>query len=156
MSNPVRCWAPKGVRPLVTAQRVRECLYVYSAACPSDGENFSLILPTCNSKSMELFLDEFSSHYRDYQAVMIMDRASWHPSKTCDRWNNIRFIRQPARSPELNPVEHLWEYLRENYFHNRIFDSIDDVENELCLTLSQLHHDKDTVRSFTGFHWAIL
>ena len=50
--QPVRCWAPKKVRPSVPKQIVREFLYVYAAACPNDGESFSLILPEVNSGSM--------------------------------------------------------------------------------------------------------
>ena len=77
MSDPVRCWAPPGVRPRVAAQRIREYLYVYSAVCPNDGELFSLILPQANAATAEVFFNEFSEAYASYRVVMVMDQASW-------------------------------------------------------------------------------
>ena len=64
---------------------------------------------------------------------------------------NIRLIQQPSYSPELNPVEHLWEELRENYFPNKAFKSLDAVEQALCKALRDLHEDPNRVRSMTNF-----
>ncbi|NEO25178.1 transposase [Moorena bouillonii] len=52
-----------------------------------------------------------------------MDKAGWHRSKSLEIPENIRIIFQPAYSPELMPVEHLWEHIRENYFYNKILTS---------------------------------
>lgn len=60
MDNPAYCWAPRGLRPGVKAQRVRESTYVYSALSPQDGDLFSLILPYADTDRMELFMDEFA------------------------------------------------------------------------------------------------
>jgi transposase len=153
MSEPVRCWAPPGVRPRVAQQRIREYLYVYSAVCPQDGELFSLILPQANAATAEVFLREFSEAYASYRVVMVMDRASWHPREGDRRWDNLRFIHQPAHSPELNPAEHLWEHMRESYFHNQVFSSLDALEEELVQALQQMENDKPTIQSLTGFRW---
>ena len=153
MADPVRCWAPPEIRPIVPLQRIREYLYVYTALCPWNGENFSVILPYANSEAMNLFLKEFSQQYKDYRVVMVMDRASWHPADDTQQFENIRFISLPARSPELNPVEHFWEYLRENYFHNFYFENIEKLENKLVETILLMEENKNTVQSFAGFHW---
>jgi putative transposase len=155
MSNPVRCWAPPGVRPRVAAQRIREYLYAYSAVCPQDGALFSLILPQANAATAEIFFNEFSKAHASYRVVMVMDQASWHPREGDERWENIRFIHQPAHSPELNPAEHLWEHMRENYFHNQAFSSLDALEEELVRALQEMENDKPTIQSLTGFHWTI-
>jgi hypothetical protein len=134
---------------------VREYGYVYGAVCPWDGESFSLILPQANTPSMELFLQEFSNYYRDYRVVMVMDQASWHRAGSLEGFDNICIIHQPAHSPEVNPVEHLWEYFRENYFHNHGYNSLDELAETLVQALVSLSNDKSTVQSLTGFHWTI-
>ena len=155
MSNPVRCWLPPGVRPLIPQQRVREYLYVYTAVSPGDGENFSLILPRSNTEMMNMFPEDFSKQYQGYRIIAVMDRAPWHPSESSDKFDNIRVIRQPPYSPELNPAEHIWEYIRENHFHNRQFKTLDILEEELVNVLYELGQNKNIVKSVTGFQWII-
>jgi len=71
--------------------------------------------------------------------------------KIC-RWKtNIRLIFQPAYSPEVNPVEHLWEEVREKYLHNRIFPSLEDLIEVLCQALTDLTEDKKRLRSMMFF-----
>ena len=54
---------------------------------------------------------------------MVLDGAGWHKSKAMTIPDNIRLLSLPPYSPELNPVEHLWDELREKHFHNRTFDT---------------------------------
>lgn len=89
MSNPVRCWTPPGVRPLIHQQRVREYIYAYTAVSPDDGENFSLILPRSNKEMMNIFLEEFSEQYKGYRVIIAMDGAPWHPSENSNKSDNI-------------------------------------------------------------------
>ena len=156
MSNPVRCWSPPGVRPLIPQQRVREYICAYTAVSPDDGENFSLILPRSNKEMMNIFFEEFSEQYKDYRVIIAMDGAPWHPSESSDKFDNIRVIRQPPYSPELNPVEHIWEYIRENDFHNRQFKTLDKLEDKLVDVLYRLGQNKNIVKSVAGFHWAYI
>lgn len=151
--TPVKCWAPKRIRPILPKQIIRQYVYVYSAICPKDGENFSLILPECNTDSMKLFLEEFSNYYKDYRNIMIADQASWHRSEELKQFNNLELIFLPPYSPELNPVEHLWEYLREKYFHNRSWESIDKLEDRLEEALIETIKNKEIVKSFSNFKW---
>lgn len=85
----------------------------------------SLILPAANTAMMNLFLSHVSQTLADYFIIMQVDQAGWHRSKELRVPANIRLIEQPASSPEVNPVEHLWEELREKYLHNRVFPSLD-------------------------------
>ena len=73
--QPVKCWVPKGIRPIVPKQIIRDFIYVYSAVCPWDGESFSLLYGNMDSECMSSFLNEFSRYYKDYRTIMIMDRA---------------------------------------------------------------------------------
>jgi len=84
----------------------------------------------------------------------MMATSSRYPTtgpKIC-RWKtNMRLIFQPAYSPEVNPVEHLWEEVREKYLHNRVFSSLDELIEVLCQALSELTQDKERLRSMMFF-----
>lgn len=82
---------------------------------------------------------------------MQVDQAGWHSAKDLVIPENIRLIPQPAYSPELNPVEHIWDELREKYFHNRIFPSLELLIDALCQELNALADDAERLRSLTGF-----
>lgn len=82
---------------------------------------------------------------------MRVDQAGWHSAKDLAVPENIRLVPQPAHSPELNPVEHIWDELREKYFHNRIFSSLELLIDVLCQGLNALADDTECLRSLTGF-----
>ncbi len=69
----------------------------------------ALVLPYANTQMMNLFLEQVSMEFQDYFLIIQVDGAAWHKSKGLVIPENIRLITQPAYSPELNPVEHLWE-----------------------------------------------
>jgi hypothetical protein len=145
------CWAPKGIRPKVPQQVVRAFVYVYAAVCMTLGKMTSLILPYANTEMMNLFLEEVSHDFKEYFVIMLVDGAGWHRSHGLKVPENIRLIQQPSYSPELNPVEHVWEELREKYLPNKAFKSLDAVEHALCKALRELHGDPNRVSSMTSF-----
>lgn len=151
ISRVKRCWAPPGMRPHVPAQLVREYVYAYAAVAPALGQMVSLILPEASTAMMNLFLEQVSQTFSNYFIVMQVDRAGWHRSQELVIPANIRLIEQPAYSPEVNPVEHVWDELREKYFHNRIFPSLDALVEVLCQGLTELGDDGERLRSLTGF-----
>jgi hypothetical protein len=130
---------------------VREYTYVYAAVAPELGLLTSLVLPRAETAMMNLFLEQVSATFADYFVVMQVDQAGWHRSKTLVIPENIRLIYQPAYSPEVNPVEHVWEELREKYFPNRLFASLDQVIEVLCEGLNELGADKERLQSMTWF-----
>jgi transposase len=145
------CWAPKGMRPKAPRQIVRAFVYVYAAVCMELGKITSLILPYANTDMMNLFLQEVAQDFKDFFVIMLVDQAGWHTSKTLIIPENIRLIPQPPHSPELNPVEHVWEDLRENAMPNTAFKSLDQVEQALCHRLVDLGNDPERLRSMTNF-----
>jgi transposase len=153
ISDARSCWAPKGIRPKIPKQIVRAFVYVYAAVCMAMGEMTSLILPYANTDMMNLFLEEVSKDFKDYVVIMMVDGAGWHRSGGLKIPENIRLIYQPSHSPELNPVEHLWEELREKHFPNKAFRSLDEVEQALCDGLCKLHDDPERLRSMTNFEY---
>jgi hypothetical protein len=151
VSIPRRAWAPPGVRPRAPRQIVREYTYVYAAVAPAEGKMTSLILPTANTAMMQLFLEHVSHTFAEYFIVMQVDQAGWHQAKDLIVPDNIRLIAQPAYSPELNPVEHLWEELREKHFPNLALATLDEVIEKVCDGLKQLEANPERLRSMTYF-----
>ena len=151
ISRARRCWAPPGVRPHVPAQVVRDYVYVYTAVAPTQAEMTSLILPSADTAMMNLFLEHVSQTFSKYFIVMQVDGAGWHHSDELVVPSNMRLIAQPPYSPEVNPVEHIWDELREKYFHNRVFASLKALIDVLCQGLNELADDPKRLRSLTSF-----
>jgi transposase len=147
----VRCWSPPGIRPSAPTQIVRQAIYAFAAIAPKTGKTTSLILPTANSDMMSLFLEQVSEDFVDSFIVMQVDGASWHRSQKVRIPENIRLIFQPPYSPQVNPTEHLWEEIREKHFGNRLFSTLDALQDHLCMALEKLSHNADSVRSLTYF-----
>jgi hypothetical protein len=155
ISDPRRCWAPKGIRPDSPAQFVREYTYAFAAVSPLDGVLDSLILPEVNAKTMSLFLSEVSSRHPEDFILMFMDRAGWHRANDLIIPENMRLEWLPPYSPQCNPVEHLWDEIREKHFCNLVFHSLDAVEASLCTALASLEASPQKVASLTGFEWIV-
>jgi len=135
-------------------QIVREYTYLYGAFCPETGDSFSLILPYANGECMKIFLDMMSVNFSNYRMIVAMDNASWHSNKI--DIENIVPLFQPSHSPEVNPAEHVWEYVREHGgFKNQTFKTLYDVENNLCVAVTKLLDDKEKIKSLTGFSWVL-
>lgn len=123
-----RMWAPRGSRPTAVKQTRYEWVYLYAAVEPLSGASVALQAPHVNTGTMNVFLKMLSEELgeRDH-AVVIMDQAGWHRAKKLAVPDNITILYLPPYSPELNPVERLWAYLRGHYLSNRVFDDYDHL-----------------------------
>jgi putative transposase len=148
---PRRAWAPPGVRPRAPRQIVRESPSVYAAVAPAEGKMTSLILPTANTAMMQLFLEPVSQTFSEYFIVLQVDRAGWHGAKALAVPDNRRLIPQPASSPELNPVELIWEDIRAKQWPNLALPALEDVIDKVCTGLQQLEAAPERLRSMTCF-----
>lgn len=144
------CWVKSDMVPSVARQMIREYIYAYSALSPQTGDCFSLISPFCNTEAMNVFMKKMSTHYSNYRIIMILDKAGWHRSKEIKLEENIKLMYLAPHSPELNPVELLWREIRRKYFHNRIFNSLDDVEQTLNTALSDYHKSPRAIKSLSS------
>lgn len=154
--NDVRhAWAPKPIRPVCTAMLTHEYTYAFAAVDVDTGELDSLILPSANGECMQVFLDEVSTRHPFDHIVMVLDGAGWHSSQALKIPKNIKLLSLPPYAPELNPVEHLWDELREKYFHNLAFDSLDALEDQLEAGLRAMETDQATVQSIVRWPWII-
>ena len=131
LGTPRRCWAPRGMRPVVGARLQRKYLYAFSAVSPHDGVMDSLVLPWVDAQMMSKMSDQVAQRHADEFIFMVMDQAGWHIAGELAVPPNMRLMFLPPYSPELNPAEHLWEAMREDCFANHVFDDLDAVERAL-------------------------
>lgn len=155
ISDPRRCWGPPRVRPDVRAELVREYSYAYAALSPWDDGLDSLILPEANTACMNVFLKEVAARHPGEFIAMVLDSAGWHRAKALQVPENMALLPLPPYSPELNPVENLWGELREKSFHNRIFDSLDAVEDQLCDALAAFEPDRERIHRLAAWPWIV-
>ena len=115
-----RRWARRGTRPRAPHDQRTRSAYIFGAICPQEGKGAGLVLPFCNSDAMALHLQEISRTVAPRaHAVLVMDQAGWHTSAKLDVPANITILTLPPRAPELNPVENVWQFMRDNWLSNR-------------------------------------
>jgi transposase len=102
---------------------------------------------------MSLFLAHTAAAFKDDYCIMFMDGAGWHRAKDLSIPDNIKVEFLPPYSPELNPVEHVWEHVRENHFGNDTFPTLDAVEQRLCSGLRHCMENPEIMKSITCFSW---
>ena len=134
-----RRWAKRGTRPSAPKDQRTCSAYIFGAICPARGVGAALVLPKCNTEAMNLHLKEISVAVApEAHAILIVDQAGWHFSKALESPDNITLLALPSKSPELNPVENIWQFMRENWLSNRIFKSYNDIVDHCCFAWNQL------------------
>lgn len=139
-SNIGHGWFKKGIRTQVKIKLGRQNFYLYSAVNPRNGESSSLFAPNVNTDCMNIFLEQMSQYLGIRETFLVMDCASWHRSKNLKVPKNIDIIYLPPYSPELNPVERFWLYIKQNILCNKIYDTITLLERTLCKFVTSLTH----------------
>jgi DDE superfamily endonuclease len=156
INDPRACWAELGIRPKAHKQIIREYTYAYGAFCPKDGKMDSLILPSMDGTCMGLFLREIGRRYKKDLVLMVMDGAPCHNrGGKFILPGNIEVLQLPPYSPQLNPSENMWDEIREKYFVNESFTSMDHLEAHLVSSLAHYEQNPKTVQSITGWKWII-
>jgi hypothetical protein len=150
-----RIWARKGTRPRLPADQRYASAYLFGAICPARGTGAGLALPFADTEAMQLHLDEIGRHVaRGAHAVLLLDRAGWHTTDKLLVPDNLTLIFLPSRSPELNPVENIWQYMRANWLSNTVFESYDAVVDAACQAWNRMIAEPDTITSIGMRKWA--
>jgi hypothetical protein len=135
-----RVWAERGSRPRAPRDQRYDWAYLFGAVCPARDIGAALVLSYADSEAMNLHLAEISRHVTPgNHAVIVLDGAGWH--QTGGRLNvpdNISLLHLPPYSPELNPAENIWQFLRQNQLSNRVFDSYDAILDACCQAWNML------------------
>jgi hypothetical protein len=129
--------------------------YIFGAICPKDGKGAALVLPRCNTEAMTLHLQEISATVAPgAHAVLLLDQAGWHGSRDLAVPGNITLLPLPPRSPELNPVENVWQFMRDNWLSNRVFASYADILDHCCYAWNTLVDQPWRIMSLGLRQWA--
>lgn len=132
-------WFSKGTRTLMKVKLGFQNFYVFSAVNVKSGQDFSYVMPAVNTQTMNEFLAILSRELGEKHAIVVMDCAGWHKSKDLKIPENIEIIYLPPYSPELNPVEKLWQYIKSHTIKNRIYETLQDLEDIICQFIRDLN-----------------
>ena len=148
-------WAPIGARPLMVRDNRHDSAYIFGAICPSRGVGAAMITPAANTEMMNLHLAEISTQVAPGAcAVLLCDRAGWHqPGGDLRLPENIKLLPLPPYSPELNPMENVWDYLRQNKLCSAVWDSYDDIIEACKIAWNWLIDDPEQIRSIGTRTW---
>ena len=150
-----RRWAKRGTRPSAPHDQRTASAYIFGAICPDKGKGAGLVLPFCNTEAMNLHLTEIAQAVAPgAHAVLLMDQAGWHTTDKLDLPDNISIVPLPSKCPELNPVENIWQFMRDNWLSNRIFKSHDDIVDHCCQAWSKLIDRPWRIASIGQRQWA--
>ena len=150
-----RRWARRGTRPRAPHYQRTKSAYIFGAICPARGTGAALILPRCDTRAMQWHLEEIASQVTPgAHAVIILDQAGWHTTAKLDIPANLTLLPLPPRSPELNPVENIWQYLRDNWLSNRVFRSFEEIVDLSADAWNNLIEQPWTIMSIGTRTWA--
>jgi transposase len=147
-------WYVKGQRPPGTADQRFTFAYIFAASEVRTDNAFALVLPEVNTGAMQEFLDRFAQTIPETDHVaLFLDRAGWHGSTRLKVPDCITLVPLPAYSPELNPVERIWEYLKERYLSHRLLDDYDAIVDAACCAWNKLTAETGRLTSLTWLPW---
>jgi transposase len=150
-----RSWAIKGTRPRRIRQRQFKSSYIFGAICPRKDKGVALILPHANTEAMQLHLDEISKNVtKGYHAVIVMDKAGWHLANDLIIPKNITLIKLPPYSPELNPMEQVFQQLRKLKLSNACYKNHEDIDAACVEAWNSFVEKKGNIKSLALRDWA--
>ena len=150
-----RRWARRGTRPCAPHDQRTASTYIFGAICPREGKGAALVLPHCDTEAMSLHLAEIATAIAPgAHAVLLMDQAGWHLSHHLIVPATITILPLPAKCPELNPVENVWQFMRDNWLSNRVFQSYDDIIGHCCEAWNKLTDQPWLIMSIGTRDWA--
>ena len=151
----VRQWARKGSRPRQPADQRYQRAYLFGAICPARGAGAAIMAPTADTEAMQHHLDEISRTVAEgAHAVILMDQAAWHTTGNLNFPDNLSPLFLPPKSPELNPAENVWQFIRQTWLANRVFKTYDDILEAGCQAWNRLIAMPDTITSIGSRKWA--
>jgi transposase len=148
-----RVWGMQGIRVLAPYQAKYQSSYLYGALEITQGEAQMLFrMPVC-LENTEVFLQELVATEPDAYHILLWDNAGFHPKAGDETLpETIRLLPFPPYSPELNPVERLWDIVKDG-IANRIWETLDDLEEAMVTILEPFLINTERMKQFLGDNW---
>lgn len=147
-------WWTRGERPPGLCDKRFTFAYIFAAVEPGTDNAFALVMPYVNTGAMQEFLDRFAATIGDDEHVaMVLDQAGWHGSRALRVPSNITLIPLPPYSPELNPVERVWLYLKERFLSHRLHAGYDAIADAACAAWNRLVAEAGRITSLCSYPW---
>lgn len=150
-----RSWAIKGSRPRRIQQRQFKSSYLFGAICPKKDKGVALVLPEVNAEAMQLHLKEISMKItKGYHGAIVMDKAGWHLAKELKIPKNITIVYLPSYSPELNPMEQVFQQLRKLKLSNACYASYEEIDQACVEAWNSFVSIKGNIKRLSLRKWA--
>lgn len=134
-----RIWAKRGTRPVGLVDQRTASVYIFGAVCPLEGKGAGVVLPRCDTNAMAIHLQEISRNVApNAHAVLLLDQAGWHTTGKLVVPDNITLVPLPPKSPELNPMENIWQFMRQNWLSGRIWEDAGEIVDACCEAWTRL------------------
>jgi len=148
-----RVWHYTGQRPRAIRQQQFISGYIFGAVCPSNGKAVGLVLPNTNKHAMKMHMEEISQHVpKGRHAIVVMDGAKWHQPDL--NQHNATMLTLPPYSPELNPIEQVWQYIKQKWLSNRCFKDFDSIVQAASDAWNNMRQQTDILKTITHRAWA--
>jgi len=131
-----------------------EYAYIYGAVCPERDLGEALVMSHVNTQTMQMHINAISLCIPiDRHGVLVTDNAPWHRSLVTPQ--NMTIIYLPAYSPECNPHENIWEYMKNNFLSNMVFEDVNHVMDACCDAWNRLSAETGRIKSIATREWAL-
>lgn len=147
-------WWKRGERPAGLADKRFTFAYLFAAVQPGTDRSFALVMPEATTATMQIFLDGFSEQLApDEHAVLVLDQAGWHGANDLKVPANVTLLPLPPYSPELNPVERVWLYLKERFLSHRLHADYRAIVDAICAAWNALLAQAGRLTSLCSYPW---
>ena len=150
-----RVWAKRGSRPRAPRDRRYTSAWLFGAVRPARRTGAAVVMPEADIAAMEAHPAGIGRRVSPgAHAVLVLDGAGWHSSPRLRVPDNVSLLPLPRYAPELNPVENVWEYLRQNWLSHRVWDSYEAIVAACCDAWNALMRSPERIASITTRSWA--
>lgn len=139
----------RGVSPLVNFKQEFKNTYLYGSYSPIDGDAVVCEMESVSVKAFEIYLNQLSLHRPDQYKIVVIDNAGFHSTKNMELPDNIYLLNIPAYTPELNPCEQVWKYIKD-HFKNKSFENLKTIKQWLYQFVEKM--DPPLIKSIVSNH----
>lgn len=150
---------PGQKKRLFQSSDVVSILHLLSLFLGACSENNLAVVHLCEKSNIDklnrLLAVIGSNIQKTHHGAVVPDRATWHRSKDLKIPSNLSLLHLPSYSPELNPLENVYDYLKSNFFFNRVFETLEDIKTHTRKAWQAFVDDPNLMKSIMHRKWAV-